>query len=62
MAQAVISDRNLTPLIQIIAWFMLAVVLIGVLLRATSKTCISRRLGRDDALIFIAIVSLEIVE
>ena len=60
MAQAVISDRNLTPLIQIIACFMLAAVIVGVLVRATSKICITRRLGWDDALIFLALVGLRI--
>ena len=57
MAQAVISDKNLTPLIQIISWFMLVVAAFALLLRAVSRVYLIRRDGTDDSLVFAAFVS-----
>ena len=57
MAQAVISDNNLTPLIQIISWFMLVVAAFAVLLRVVSRLYLIRRDGTDDSLVFAAFVS-----
>lgn len=56
MAQAVISDNNLVPLIQIISWFMLVVAIFGIFLRALSKTYVIHRVGTDDSLVFLALV------
>ena len=58
MSQAVISESNLTPLIQIITWFMLVTAVFAILLRAVSKTLIVRSLSVDDVLVLIAFVSV----
>ena len=56
MAQVLITDDNLTPLIEIITWFFFVVAIFGILMRGVSKTFIIHRVGVDDALIFIALV------
>ncbi len=56
MAQVLITEDNLTPLIEIITWFFFVVAIFGILLRGVSKTFIIHRVGVDDALIFIALV------
>ena len=58
MAQVVITSENLTPLIQIVTWFFFVVAVFGIFLRAVTKTCIIRGVTLDDALVFVALVSL----
>ena len=57
MAQVLITEDNLTPLIEIITWFFFVVAIFGILMRGVSKTFIIHRVGVDDALIFISLVS-----
>ena len=61
MAQVLITEDNLTPLIEIITWFFFVVAIFGILMRGVSKTFIIHRIGVDNALIFIALVGRTLI-
>ena len=56
MARAVITDNNLTPLVEIFIWFCLIVIVLVVLIRLAIKLFVIHRLNLDDIFIVISLV------
>ena len=61
MAQVLITEDNLTPLIEMITWLFFVVAIFAILMRGVSKTFIIHRIGVDDALKFIARVGRTLI-
>lgn len=56
MAQTLVTASNLTPVIQIVNWFLLTTSISGVIARGLTKANIIRSIDLDDALVSIALV------
>ena len=57
MARQVITDSNLSPLLEIFNWLLLCFTVISVLGRTATKFLVIRRIASDDGLILVALVS-----
>jgi hypothetical protein len=57
MDQVVITDQNLTPVIQILTWFLVIASGLAVLARTATKIVVSRGLNAEDFLVFGSLVS-----
>jgi len=58
MAQTLVTDSNLTPVVQIVTWFLLTTSISGVIARGLTKANIIRSIDLDDALVSIALVRI----
>ena len=56
MDQTTVTNNDLTPLIQVIAWLLLVFAAIGVLTQLGTKFGILHKIAPDDALISVALV------
>lgn len=57
MAQIIITDENLTPVIQILTWFLLIASTLAVLARTATKVVVTRGVNAEDTLVFGSLVS-----